>query len=172
MRESPGSVNAMPAPVEPRPIAAGNCWHTDLTCGYRPGAKIGIMKLGNRLKAWAKRIKRDGLTLWFAGKHPRTPWLAKAVGLFVVAYALSPIDLIPDFIPVLGFVDDVLLLPGLIYVAIRLLPSDVLADCRAQADAWMRSAKDKPRSKVGAAVIVAVWLGAGVAVGYWFWLRG
>lgn len=130
------------------------------------------MKLGHRLKAWARCIKRDGLTLWFAGRHPRAPWLAKAVGLFVVAYALSPIDLIPDFVPVLGFVDDVLLLPGLIYLAIRLLPSDVLAECRRQAEAWMRSARDKPRSKAGAAVIVAVWVGVGVAVGYWFWLQG
>jgi hypothetical protein len=60
------------------------------------------MNIGTTLKTWAKRIKRDGVTLWFAGKHPRTPWYAKALGLFVVAYALSPIDLIPDFIPVLG----------------------------------------------------------------------
>ncbi len=66
------------------------------------------------LKGWARRIKRDSVKLWFAGKHPATPWCAKAVGLFAVAYALSPIDLIPDFIPVLGFVDDVLLPPGLI----------------------------------------------------------
>jgi len=60
-----------------------------------------------KLKTWAKRIKRDGVTLWFAGKDPRTPWYAKALGVLVVAYALSPIDLIPDFIPVLGYVDDV-----------------------------------------------------------------
>lgn len=65
------------------------------------------MTLGKTLKSWAKRIKRDGITLWFAGKNPATPWYAKALGLFVVAYALSPIDLIPDFIPVLGYLDDV-----------------------------------------------------------------
>lgn len=74
------------------------------------------------LKSWAKRIKRDGVTIWFAGKHPRTPWYAKALGLFVVAYALSPIDLIPDFIPVLGYVDDLILLPILIWLTVKLLP--------------------------------------------------
>lgn len=126
------------------------------------------MNTAERLKAWAKRVKRDGLTLWFAGKHPRTPWHAKAVGVFVVAYALSPIDLIPDFIPVLGYVDDVLLLPGLIYLAIRLLPPDVLVECRGQAEAWMESAGAKPRSKAGAVLIVALWLSVGAAA--WFWL--
>ena len=63
------------------------------------------MTLGTTLKGWARRIKRDGVTLWFACKSPQTPWYAKALGAFVVAYALSPIDLIPDFIPVLGYVD-------------------------------------------------------------------
>lgn len=95
------------------------------------------MSIGVTLKAWARRIKRDGVTLWFAGKHPGTPWYAKALGLFVVAYALSPIDLIPDFIPVLGYVDDVILLPVLIWLTVKLLPSDVLAQCRIQADEWM-----------------------------------
>ncbi|RIJ04495.1 DUF1232 domain-containing protein [Achromobacter sp. K91] len=126
------------------------------------------MNLSDRLKAWAKRIKRDGLTLWFAGKHARTPWYAKALGVFVVAYALSPIDLIPDFIPVLGYVDDVLLLPGLIWLVIKLLPADVLQECRVQADAWMQSQGKKPRSAAGAVMIVALWLGISLAA--WFWL--
>lgn len=93
-----------------------------------------------------------------AGKHPRTPWYAKALGLFVVAYALSPIDLVPDFIPVLGYVDDVLLLPGLIWMTIKLLPTDVLAECRSQADEWMTSNGASPTSKVGAALVVLLWL--------------
>ena len=84
------------------------------------------MGISDTLRIWAKRIKRDGVTLWFAGKHPKTPWYAKALGLFVVAYALSPIDLIPDFIPVLGYVDDVLLLTGLIWLTVQLLLPDVL----------------------------------------------
>lgn len=115
------------------------------------------MNIRNDLGAWAKRIKRDGTTLWFAVKNPRTPWHAKALGVFVVAYALSPIDLIPDFIPVLGYVDDVLLLPVLIWVTIKLLPADVLAECRGQADEWMATKGAKPSSKTGAALVVLVW---------------
>lgn len=127
------------------------------------------MNIGGALKAWAKRVKRDGVTLWFAGRHPRTPWFAKALGLFVVAYALSPIDLIPDFIPVLGYVDDVLLLPGLIWLTIKLLPADVLAQCRAEADEWMRSRRAKPTSTAGAVLVVSLWVAASMAVAAWFW---
>lgn len=116
------------------------------------------MSLGESLKAWARRVKRDGLTLWFAGKNPKTPWYAKALGGFVVAYALSPIDLIPDFIPVLGYVDDVLLLPALIWITVRLLPQDVLHNCRQQADEWLQTQGRKPRSKAGVALVVGVWL--------------
>jgi uncharacterized membrane protein YkvA (DUF1232 family) len=126
-----------------------------------------LMSISNSLKAWAKKIKRDGVTLWFAGKNSRTPWYAKALGLFVVAYALSPIDLIPDFIPVLGYVDDVLLLPGLIWLTIKLLPPDVLAECRSQADHWMQEKGAKPTSRVGAILIVALWLAIGIAI--WVW---
>lgn len=129
---------------------------------------LACMTIGDKLKSWAKRIKRDGVTLWFAGKHPATPWYAKALGVFVVAYALSPIDLIPDFIPVLGYVDDVLLLPGLIWLAIRLLPPEVAAECRSQADDWMKTQGSKPSSRVGAFLIVLIWLGAGAAL--WIWL--
>jgi uncharacterized membrane protein YkvA (DUF1232 family) len=118
------------------------------------------------LRDWARRIKRDGVTLWFAGRHPRTPWHAKALGLFAVGYALSPIDLIPDFIPVLGYLDDVLLLPALIWLAVRLVPDAVLAECRTQADALLREAVAKPTSRVGAAVIVALWLAVAAAAGY------
>lgn len=125
------------------------------------------MSLNTTLKTWAKRIKRDGVTLWFAGKHPRTPWHAKALGVFVVAYALSPIDLIPDFIPVIGYLDDVILLPCLIWLAIKLLPSDVLAECRIQADEWMRERGAKPSSKAGAVVIIILWIAVGAAIWYW-----
>lgn len=126
------------------------------------------MTLNTSLKAWAKRIKRDGVTLWFAGKHPATPWYAKALGIFVVAYALSPIDLIPDFIPVLGYVDDVLLLPGLIWLTIKLLPAEVLNDSRAQADAWMKIQSVKPSSYLGAALIILLWIAVGALL--WIWL--
>src|SRR3546814_351281 len=126
------------------------------------------MSINGNLKSWAKRIKRDGLTLWFAGKNPRTPWYAKALAVFVVAYALSPIDLIPDFIPVLGYVDDVLLLPALIWLAIRLLPSEVLSECRVQADEWMQKKGSKPRSRAGAVLVVMLWLTIGAAAWFWF----
>ncbi len=126
------------------------------------------MSIGEKIKAWAWRIKRDGLTLWFAGKHPATPWYAKAMGFFVVAYALSPIDLIPDFIPVLGYVDDVLLLPCLIWLTVRLLPAEVLAVCREQADKWLQVQGSKPSSRFGAALIVLIWIGVGTAL--WVWL--
>lgn len=126
------------------------------------------MSIGDKLKSWAKRIKRDGVTLWFAGKHPATPWYAKALGVFVVAYALSPIDLIPDFVPVLGYVDDVLLLPGLIWLTIRLLPPEVLSDCRDQADLWMKTHGLKPSSRVGAVVIVLLWIAVSAAL--WIWV--
>ena len=86
----------------------------------------------------------------------------------MVAYALSPIDLIPDFIPVLGYVDDVLLLPGLIWLAIRLLPTEVLVECRGQADEWMQKMGSKPSSRAGAFAIVALWLAVGVALWLWF----
>lgn len=129
---------------------------------------LAAMTMGDKLKRWAKRVKRDGVTLWFAGKHPATPWYAKALGVFVVAYALSPIDLIPDFVPVLGYVDDVLLLPGLIWLTIRLLPPEVLVDCRNQADVWIRTQGSKPSSRVGAVVIVLTWIAVGA--GLWIWL--
>ena len=127
------------------------------------------MGISNTLRIWAKRVKRDGVTLWFAGKHPKTPWYAKALGLFVVAYALSLIDLIPDFIPVLGYVDDVLLLPGLIWLTLQLLPPDVLTECRGHADAWMQTQGAKPRSMAGPVLVVALWLLVGIAL--WVWLR-
>ncbi len=121
----------------------------------------------NTLHAWAHRIKRDGLTLWFARSHPATPWHAKALGALVVAYALSPIDLIPDFIPVLGYLDDVILLPLLIWLTVRLLPPQVLADSRHQAEQWMAAQHRKPRSWVGGAVVVLIWVAAAVLIGWW-----
>jgi uncharacterized membrane protein YkvA (DUF1232 family) len=126
------------------------------------------MKLIEALKSWARRVRRDGLTLWFALKDPRTPWYAKALGAFVVAYALSPIDLIPDFIPVIGYLDDLLLLPALIWVGVRLLPAQARVDCRRQAEEWIARKGAKPVSRAGAALVVALWLGAGIAV--WMWV--
>lgn len=128
------------------------------------------MEFFSKIRAWAKRIKRDAVTLWFAYRHPDTPLLVKALCVFVVAYALSPIDLIPDFIPVLGYVDDALLLPGLIWLAIRLLPAGVVVSSRVEADRWMAEEGERPKSYAGATLIVAIW--ALVGYGAWAWWRG
>ena len=118
-------------------------------------------------RGWARRIKRDVMTLWFARSHPATPWYAKAMGAFVVAYALSPIDLIPDFIPVLGYLDDVILLPVLIWLTVRLLPPEVLSESRQQAERWMAAQGAKPRSRAGAVAVVVIWLAVGLVVSWW-----
>jgi uncharacterized membrane protein YkvA (DUF1232 family) len=114
------------------------------------------------IRTWATRIKRDAITLWFAKSHPRTPWGARALGVFVVAYTLSPIDLIPDFIPVLGYLDDVIVLPVLIWMTVRMLPADVLTECRQQAEDWLARAGSKPRSVAGGVLVVAIWAVIGV----------
>ena len=131
------------------------------------------MKVLDTARAWARRIKRDGFTLGFAVKDPRTPWHAKALAAFVVADALSPIDLIPDFIPVLGYLDDLILLPGLIWLTIRLLPPDVLADSRAQAERLLDASAGRPRSLAGAIAIIVIWVAvAGVLLWWVMSLRG
>jgi uncharacterized membrane protein YkvA (DUF1232 family) len=112
----------------------------------------------DRIKAWAAALKRDGLVLWFAYRDPRTPWYAKALALLIVGYALSPIDLIPDFIPVIGFLDELILLPGAIWLAIRLLPCSVVLDARARALAWMEAHRPHPRLWLGGVAIVALWI--------------
>jgi len=107
------------------------------------------------------------MALWFARSHADTPWHAKALAVCVVAYALSPIDLIPDFVPVLGYLDDVLLLPALIWLAVRLLPAHVLAESRARAEAWLAGSTARPRSMAGAVVIVGAWVAALALAGAW-----
>jgi uncharacterized membrane protein YkvA (DUF1232 family) len=115
------------------------------------------MRIVERIRAWAHAIRRDALTLWFACRDPRTPWGVKALCAFVVAYALSPIDLVPDFIPVLGYLDEALLLPGLIWLALRLLPEAVVVACRARAEDWLEGGRGKPISRIGAGLVVLLW---------------
>ena len=117
----------------------------------------------------ARRIKRDGVTLWFACRDARMPWWIKLLAGLVVAYALSPIDLVPDFIPVLGYLDDVILLPGLIWLVVRCMPHDVREDSRQQAEAWMAAQQRKPVSRWGVLLVLTVW--ALVAWGLWCWWR-
>jgi uncharacterized membrane protein YkvA (DUF1232 family) len=117
---------------------------------------------------WAKSLKRDAVMLWFARRHPDTPWLVKGLCFFTVAYVLSPIDLIPDFIPVLGYLDELVLVPAMIWLALRLLPAHVVDACREQAEQSMRESKAKPASVAGAVMVVALWGVAAVLC--WNWL--
>ncbi len=109
------------------------------------------------LKSWAKALKRNVMTLWFALKHPLTPWYVRAFAAVLTAYALSPIDLIPDFIPILGYPDDLIIIPVGVWLLLRLVPTQVLADSRTQADEWFLQGKQKPPSFFGLAIILAVW---------------
>ena len=116
------------------------------------------MTLVQTLKARARELRRETYVLYLAIRDPRTPWYAKAVAGAVVAYALSPIDLIPDFIPVIGYLDDLIVVPLGIALALKLIPAPVMADCRSQALAADRL----PISRTAAAVIVTLWLAAAV----------
>lgn len=116
----------------------------------------------SRAKQWARTIKRDVHALWFAARDPRTPWYAKALALAIAAYALSPIDLIPDFIPLIGYLDDVVIVPLGVLLVVRLVPLDVMDECRASAVA----AASRPVSRVAAGVFVAIWIACAVSVIY------
>ena len=111
-------------------------------------------------------VKRDVVAIYFAARDPRVPWYAKALATGIVAYAFSPIDLIPDFIPVLGLLDELVLVPLGVLAVRALIPAEVLAECRERA----RELDAKPRSWVAAAVIVAVWL-ALAAAGAWLFIQ-
>jgi uncharacterized membrane protein YkvA (DUF1232 family) len=107
-------------------------------------------------------LKRETYTLYYACRDPRVPWYAKALAVCVVAYALSPIDLIPDFIPVLGYLDDLVLIPLGIALVLKLIPADVLADCRRRAE----QTRTRVKSWIAAGVIIAIWIVAAAVVGY------
>ncbi len=115
-----------------------------------------------RLKEWARALKRDVVALWLAARDPRVPLAAKMLAGFVAAYALSPIDLIPDFIPVLGYLDDLLIVPLGIWLALRLIPPDLMAEFRATA-----IERAKPRSYWAASAIVILWLVLAALFAWW-----
>jgi uncharacterized membrane protein YkvA (DUF1232 family) len=121
--------------------------------------------LSARVKDWARAMKRDVIALWYGMRDPRVPWHAKAVAACVVAYALSPIDLIPDFIPVLGYVDDLVVVPLGVLFAVKLIPPDLMRELRARASAHT----SRPTSRAGAVLIVAIWIALAVVVGIWLW---
>src|SRR3979490_3645319 len=123
------------------------------------------MPLLSSPKQRARHLKSETLVLWFAARHPGTPWYAKLLVAGIVAYALSPIDLIPDFLPVLGYLDDLILIPLGIVLAIRMIPGPILDECRAQAQERMASAR--PVSRVAAPVRRAALVAAGEPGGLW-----
>jgi uncharacterized membrane protein YkvA (DUF1232 family) len=108
------------------------------------------------LRQWAKTLKRQTYVLYLAYKDPRTPWYARVFTACVVAYAFSPIDLIPDFVPVLGYLDDLILVPLGVAIAIKLIPANVLNDCQQEAQRLIE--QGKPISRVGAIVILTIWI--------------
>lgn len=116
------------------------------------------------LKQWARAISRDVVALWLAARDPRVPWYAKAVAGLVAAYALSPIDLIPDFIPILGYLDDLIIVPLGILFAIRLIPSELMHELRAEA-----ITRAKPRTWAGLMLILAIWAIAAL-IAIWRWM--
>jgi uncharacterized membrane protein YkvA (DUF1232 family) len=121
----------------------------------------------NRLKNWARSLKRDVHALYLAARDPRVPWYAKALALVVAAYALSPIDLIPDFIPVIGYLDDLILVPLGIWLVVSLIPPDVMAEYRNIASAIAH----RPVSKAAAIAVVSMWVLCFGAVGWFVWTQ-
>jgi uncharacterized membrane protein YkvA (DUF1232 family) len=123
-----------------------------------------------RLDHWRQfvhRLKLDVAALYLAYRDPRVPWPAKLFTALVVGYALSPIDLIPDMIPVLGYLDDLVVVPLGLYLALRMIPPQVLAECRHKA----ADRASLPRSRAAAVIIMGVWLAALAAAGWWGWQR-
>ncbi|MGZ5862960.1 MAG: YkvA family protein [Methyloceanibacter sp.] len=119
----------------------------------------------HRLRSWAAEMGRDVLAVWIAARDPRVPWYAKVVAATVAAYALSPIDLIPDFIPVLGYLDDLVLVPLGILLVVQLIPAGLMQEFRAEAARRM----EQPRSRIGAVVIALIWVGAAALILWWLW---
>jgi uncharacterized membrane protein YkvA (DUF1232 family) len=113
----------------------------------------------SRLESWkqrARQLKQETYAIYLALRDPRVPWYARLLAACVVGYAFSPIDLIPDVVPVLGYLDDLVIVPLGIMLALKLIPSDVIAECRARSQAVM--AEGKPTNWIAAGVIVAIWL--------------
>ena len=113
----------------------------------------------NILQTWkqrARQLKQEAYAMYLALRDPRVPWYARLVAACVVGYAFSPIDLIPDFVPVLGYLDDLIIVPLGIALALKMMPADVMAECRARSQAAM--AEGKPVNRVAAGVIIAIWL--------------
>ena len=120
-----------------------------------------------RARQWAREIRRDVVAIWIAAGDPRVPWYAKAIAAAVAAYALSPIDLIPDFVPVLGYVDDLIIVPAGILLTVRLIPAGLMDEFRAEA----ARREARPTSRLGATFVVGLWLLTMAAIVWWLFRR-
>jgi len=117
----------------------------------------------SRIKTWARSLKRDGHAIYLASRDPRVPWHAKVLAIAVAAYALSPIDLIPDFIPVIGYLDELIILPLGIWLVVWLIPDEIMVEYRTRAN----EAGQRPTSRGGMAAILLVWMVGALTLG-WF----
>jgi uncharacterized membrane protein YkvA (DUF1232 family) len=122
----------------------------------------GVKGLMSRVKNWARALRRDAHAIRLASRDPRVPWTVKLLAIAVAGYALSPIDLIPDFIPVLGYLDDLIIVPLGIWLVIALIPEDLMREYRAMASA----AAQRPVSKAAAIIIVALWISGAALLGW------
>jgi len=112
----------------------------------------------SRMKIWARRLTRDGHAIYLASRDPRVPWYVKVLAIAVAVYALSPIDLIPDFIPILGYLDDLIIVPFGIWLVVSLIPEEIMAEYRAKAN----EDEQRPSSRAGMVTIILLWI-----VGAW-----
>lgn len=123
-----------------------------------------------RIKSWARNVRTDAHAIYLAARDPRVPWFAKVLAITVAAYALSPIDLIPDFVPVLGYLDDLIIVPLGIRLVVALVPGEVMAEYRIMA----HEAAERPTSRSGMIAIIALWLASALLMGwlgYRYWMR-
>jgi uncharacterized membrane protein YkvA (DUF1232 family) len=124
----------------------------------------------DRIRIWARTLKRDAYAIYLAARNPDTPWYVKVLAAVVAAYAFSPIDLIPDFIPVLGYLDDLILVPLGIWLVVSLIPEQAMAGYRAKASEIMQCPHD---GKIAAIAIIAIWVLGAALLCWWFlrWVR-
>jgi uncharacterized membrane protein YkvA (DUF1232 family) len=116
----------------------------------------------SRIKTWARVLTRDGHAIYLASRDPRVPWYAKALAVAVAGYALSPIDLIPDFIPIVGYLDELIILPLGIWLVVSLIPYEIMVECRARAN----DAGQRPASTAGMAAIILLWIAGAISLGW------
>ena len=135
-----------------------------LAWGVGPISYHLVMGIAQRLRTWARTLETETYALALAARDPRVPWYARLFMALVVAYAFSPLDLVPDFVPILGYLDDLLLVPLGIWLALKMVPDPIMAECRARAAE--ATAAGRPTSRVAAIVVVAIWVTLALLAGW------